>query len=114
LKVVWFAAGQGYAPGVYFAESKDKGQSFTPRQLLSQESVRGTPALTATQNNAIALWQSSDTAETKMRVLGNAGSARSVAAGAELPAAVFSNDKLLVAYIATEKDKRSIWLIRAE
>jgi hypothetical protein len=114
LKAVWFAAGEGYAPGVYFAESKDKGQSFTPRQLLSQETVRGTPALTASQNKAIALWQSSDTAETKMRPLGNAGSALSVAAGAELPAGVFSNDKLFVAYIGNEKGKRSIWLKRAE
>jgi hypothetical protein len=113
LKVVWFAAGEGNAPGVYFAESKDRGQSFTPRQLLSQETVRGTPALTATQNNAIALWQNSDTAETKMRSLGNAGSALSVAAGAELPAGVFSNDKLFVTYIGMEKDKRSIWLVRA-
>ena len=114
LKVVWFAAGEGNVPGVYFAESKDKGQSFTPRQLLSQESVRGTPALTGGQNNAIALWQTSDTAETKMRELGNAGSALSVAANAELPAGVFSNGRLFVAYIGKEKEKRSIWLIRAE
>jgi len=114
LKVVWFAAGEGNAPGVYFAESKDKAQSFTPRQLLSQEVVRGTPALTATHDKTIALWQSSDTAETKMRPLGNAGAALSVAAGAELPAGVFSNDKLFVAYIGTEKEKRSIWLKRAE
>jgi len=28
LKIVWFAAGEGGAPGVYFAESKDKGHSF--------------------------------------------------------------------------------------
>ena len=114
LKVVWFAAGEGNAPGVYFAESKDKGQSFTPRQLLSQESVRGTPALTATQNNAIALWQTADTAEIKIRTLGNAGSALSITAGAELPAGVFSNDKLFVAYIGKETEKRSIWLKRAD
>jgi hypothetical protein len=114
LKVVWYAAGESGAPGVYFAESKDKGLTFTPRQLLSQESVRGTPALTASQNNAIALWQTSDTAETKMRAIGNTGAALSVAAGAELPAGVFSNNKLFVAYIGKEKEKRSIWLMRAE
>lgn len=113
LKVVWYAAGEGNA-GIYFAESKDKGHSFTPRQLLSQENVRGTPALTANQNDAIALWQTADTAETKMRQLGNAGSALSVAANAELPAGIFSNEKLFVAYIGKEKEKRSIWLIRAE
>jgi hypothetical protein len=114
LKVVWYAAGEGNAPGVYFAESKDKGNSFTPRQLLSQESVRGTPELTGGHDKTIALWQTSDTAETKMRELGNAGSALSVAANAELPAGVFSNGKLFVAYIGKEKEKRSIWLIRAE
>jgi len=86
----------------------------SPRQLLSQETVRGTPALTAGQNNAIAVWQAADTAETKMRQLGNAGSALSVAANAELPAGIFSNEKLFVAYIGKEKEKRSIWLIRAE
>jgi hypothetical protein len=110
LQVVWYAAGENSAAGVYFAESKDKGRNFSPRQLLSQETVRGTPALTGT----VALWQTSDTAETKMRVLGNAGSALSVAANAELPAGTHVNDKLFVAYIGNEKEKRSIWLIRAE
>ena len=110
LKVVWYAAGEGSAAGVYFAESKDKGHSFTPRQLLSQETVRGTPALAG----SMALWQTSETAETKMQFLGNTGSALSVAANAELPAGTFVNDKLFVAYIGTEKEKRSIWLIRAE
>ncbi len=109
LKVVWYAAGEGTAAGVYFAESKDKGRSFSPRQLLSQETVRGTPSMVDT----IALWQTSETAETKMRSVGNAGSALSVAANAELPAGTFVNDKLFVAYIGKEKEKRSIWLIRA-
>jgi hypothetical protein len=110
LKVVWYAAGENSAAGVYFAESKDKGHSFSPRQLLSQETVRGTPVLAG----SIALWQTSETAETKMRSLGDAGSALSVAANAELPAGTYVNDKLFVAYIANEKEKRSIWLIRAE
>ena len=109
LKVVWYAAGEGTAAGVYFAESKDKGQSFTPRQLLSQETVRGTPALAG----PVALWQTSETTETKMRSLGNAGSTLSLAANAELPAGTYVNDKLFVAYIGKEKEKRSIWLIRA-
>ena len=108
LKVVWFAAGEGDAPGVYFAESSDKGRSFSARQLLSQETVRGTPALTAN----VAVWQG-DRVETKMRELGNAGSALSVAANAELPAATYANNKLFIAYITTQQQKRSIWLVRA-
>lgn len=114
LKIVWFAAGEGGAPGVYFAESKDKGRSFSPRQLLSQETVRGTPALAAGSQSMIAVWQSADTAETKMRDIGTTGSALSVAANAELPAGAFANDKLFVVYIGKEKEKRSIWLLRAE
>ena len=110
LQVVWFAAGENGAPGVYFAESTDKGHSFSPRQLLSQETVRGTPALAVHDNNLVALWQNSDVAETKMREIGSAGAALSVAANAESPAGAFAHDKLFVAYIAKEKEKRSIWL----
>jgi hypothetical protein len=110
LKVVWFAAGEGDAPGVYFAESSDKGRSFSARQMLSQETVRGTPALTASGNKMTAIWQG-DRVETKMRELGNAGSALSVAANAELPAATYANNKLFVAYITTQQQKRSIWLV---
>ena len=109
LKVVWYAAGEGAAPGVYFAESKDKGHSFSPRQLLSQETVRGTPVLTAN----VAVWQGADRLETKMRPIGNTGAALSVASNAELPAANYANDKLFVAYITTQQQKRSIWLVRA-
>ena len=110
LKVVWFAAGEGDAPGVYFAESSDKGRSFSARQMLSQETVRGTPALTVSGNKMTAIWQG-DRVETKMRELGNAGSALSVAANAELPAATYANSKLFVAYITTQQQKRSIWLV---
>ena len=113
LKVVWYAAPEGNAPGVYFAESKDKGRSFSPRQLLAQETVQGTPSLTASANRWIALWQTSGKAETKMRALGSEGAAVSVALNAELPAAAFSQDKLFIAYIGKDKEKRSIWLIRA-
>jgi hypothetical protein len=113
LKVLWFAAGEGNAPGVYFAESQDKGRSFSPRALVSQETVQGTPSLTAGVNSSIALWQTTGTAETKMRSLGSEGAALSVALNAELPAATFSKDKLFVAYIAKDKERRGIWLIRA-
>ena len=113
LKVLWYAAGEANAPGLYFAESSDKGHNFSARQLVSQEIVHGTPALAAGKNGAIALWQTSAVAETKVSELGKAGSTLSVAANAELPAGAVSNDRLFVAYIAREKEKRSIWLVRA-
>lgn len=113
LKVLWYAAGEANAPGLYFAESADKGRSFSSRQLLVQEAVRGTPALSTGQNNAIAVWQKSEAAETKFSELGKAGSTLSIAANAELPAGAVSDGKLFVAYIARQNEKRSVWLVRA-
>jgi hypothetical protein len=52
-------------------------------------------------------------AETKISELGKAGSTLSVAANAELPAGAVSNGKVFVAYIAKEKEKRSVWLLKA-
>jgi len=113
LKVLWFAAGEANAPGLYFAESSDKGRTFSERRLLSQETVRGTPALAAGEHAVVALWQTSAPAEAKISELASAGTAVSIASNAELPAGVVSNDRLFVAYIATEREKRSIWLTKA-
>ena len=114
LRVLWYAAGDAGATGLYLSESKDNARSFSPRQLISEEVVHGTPALAAGTHNAIAVWQSAGAGETKMRDLGKEGSAASsVAANAELPAGVIANDHLYVAYIAKEKEQRSIWLVRA-
>lgn len=112
LRVLWFAGGEGNAPGLYFAESSDRAHSFSPRQLLSQETVRGTPALSSTQDESIGVWQTME-GETKISGLGKAGSTISIAANAELPAGAVSNGKVFVAYIAKEKEKRSIWLVKA-
>jgi hypothetical protein len=109
LKVVWYAAGEGSAPGVYFAVSNDKGRSFSPRQLLSEETVRGTPVLAAN----LAVWQGADRFEVKARELGGTGAALSIASNAELPAATYADDKLFIAYVMTQQQKRSVWVIRA-
>ena len=112
LKVLWYAAGEANATGLYVSESADKGRTFAPRQLLAQEAVKGTPALASCENRAIALWQAAELGETKVSELGKVGSALSVASNAESPAGVVSNGKLFVAYVAKEKEKRSVWLRR--
>ncbi|HJT68144.1 MAG TPA: sialidase family protein [Pyrinomonadaceae bacterium] len=114
LRVVWFAAGEGEAPGLYTAESNDKGRTFSPRALLMQETVKGTPALATENDRAVAIWQGlgAQQTETKVRELGSAGAAVSVAANAELPSGAFSKDKLFVAYISTVGEKRSVWLAK--
>ena len=79
-----------------------------------QESVKGTPALTAGNNRTVAVWQGTagQQIETKMRELGGAGAAVSVAANAELPSGALCNDKLFVAYITKVGEKRSVWLAK--
>lgn len=115
LRVLWYAAGEGNTPGLYVAESKDKGESFSPRQLLAQEGVRGTPVLAANGSSDVAIWEMTGgaAAETRFRKLGNEGAAISVGKNAELPAAVAGKDGLFVAYVSKVKEKRSVWLVKA-
>jgi len=49
--------------------------------------------------------------EIKARELGGSGAALSVASNAELPAATYVDDKLFIAYIMTNQQKRSIWVV---
>ncbi|HEX2268937.1 MAG TPA: hypothetical protein VHH35_05360, partial [Pyrinomonadaceae bacterium] len=116
LKVLWYAAGEENTPGLYVAESKDKGQSFSPRQLLAQEGVRGTPVLAGNGSSDVAIWEMTGgaAAETKFRKIGNEGAAISIATNAELPAAVAGKDGLFVAYVSKVKEKRSVWLVKAD
>jgi len=114
LKVLWYAAGEANAPGLYFAESKDKGRSFSPGQLVANETVRGTPVLAASNGSYVAIWEMAgdNGAETKLRNISNDASS-SVAVNAELPAATFGKEGLFVAYVSKVKEKRSVWLVKA-
>lgn len=114
LKVVWYAAGENSAPGLYFAETRDKGRTFSPRSLVMQENVKGTPALVSANDRAVAIWQGSvgQQPDTKIRELGSAQAAVSVAANAELPSGVLSKGKLFVAYITKVGEKRSVWIAK--
>lgn len=115
LKVVWYAAGENDAPGLYFAETRDKGRTFSPRSLVMQENVKGTPALVSANDRAVAIWQGSvgQQPETKIRELGSAQAAAvSVATNAELPSGVLSKGKLFVAYITKVGEKRSVWIAK--
>src|SRR5688572_22945498 len=118
LKVLWYAAGEANAPGLYFADSKDKGQSFSPRQLLAQESVRGTPVLTegTTGYAGVAVWEKAGDggSETKFLLIGQDRPAITLGSNVELPAAAFTKDGLFVAYVSKVREKRSVWLIKAD
>lgn len=94
--------------------SRDKGRTFSPRTLLMQETVKGTPAVATGNDRAVAIWQGigAQQPEARVREVGGAGAAISVAANAELPSGVFSKDNLFVAYIAKVGEKRSVWIAK--
>jgi BNR repeat protein len=116
LKVLWYAAGEANAPGLYVAESKDKGQSFSGRQLVAQEGVRGTPVLASGGDSDVAIWEmtGANGSETRFRAVGANGAATSVGLNVELPAAALSKAGLFIAYVSKVKEKRSVWLIKAD
>jgi hypothetical protein len=115
VKVVWYAAGDLGAAGVYSSESNDNARSFSARRLVAQENIRGTPTITG-KGNAVAIWESvqSGGTETKVAEVGVEKPVLKVLAhNAEVPAGVFANNHLFVAFVTTN-EKRSVWLVRKD
>ena len=120
LRVLWYTAGDAGRSGLYWSESRDGGRTFAPRQLLAGESTRGTPVLIANEgDNFTALWEGN--AGDSPRVVaarmtsGTTDAARLIVADkAELPVATIAGDRVFVAYIAKEGDRRSVQLIYAQ
>jgi hypothetical protein len=120
LRVVWYTAGERGLAGLYWAESRDRAQTFSERKLLANGVVRGNPALLADAgNNLLAVWESDE--EQKPRIFsarlsagGEASDGAPLADNAELPSVAKTGDQLFVGYIITNKDLRSIWITRAK
>jgi hypothetical protein len=119
LRVAWYTAGERGSAGLYWAESRDNGQTFSERKLLADGQVNGNPHLLADwKNNLFAVWQSD---EKEPRILsarlstdGVTTAAMPLASSAELPAVAAVGEKLLIGYIVSVKDQRSIWITRAD
>lgn len=118
LRAVWYTAGERGSAGLYWAESRDRGQTFSERKLLAGGQVRGNPSLLAdARNNLFAIWESD---EKEPRLLSVRLSADGVATpapladSAELPTVAMLGEQLFVGYIVTAQEQRSIWITRAK
>jgi hypothetical protein len=111
LKTIWYTAGEAGPAGLYYAESKDRGKTFSARQHISEEMIMGTSVLLSDDKNSqIALWAASGKIRAKKVETGDGQSpSREIAAG-ELPAAVVVKNQIVTAYIKSEEVKRGIWL----
>ena len=116
LKVVWYSAGEAGKTGLYWAESKDGGATFSPRRLLYEGVLTGTPVLLAEDENKDykIVWQSNGKVwQLSTQLTQNDGVKDSkieeIGTG-KMPSATIADEKLYVGLIQNEGDKRSIWL----
>ena len=113
LRVAWYTAGEAGAAGLYTAESKDQGKTFSPRVLVSEGAVFGTPIMFYDgKADFRVLWAANSKVVTGTISEGKSGPAKELIDG-DLPSAAAAGaagKHLFISYIKKEGDKRSIWL----
>lgn len=118
LNVVWYTAGERGTTGLYWAESRDNGKTFSERKLFVGGEAFGTPLLLASGGSKLfVVWGDNNggTPRVLAAPLMTGGKASApVATSAELPAAAMTNDQLFIGYITSANDRRSIWVIRGK
>jgi hypothetical protein len=120
LQVLWYAGSDKGQRGIYLSESRDAGKTFSPRQLLAAGSVQGTPVLLREfVGAATGVWQEGEggNAQVLAAQFGNDGKAKdqiTVARAGELPAAVTSDERVFIVYVAEDGEKQSVWLVTAD
>jgi hypothetical protein len=117
LRVLWFAGAENYQQGIYWSASRDGGLSFAPRQLLAPGFARSSPVLIdGGEEMPLAVWETSANnkselqATTLLDVDQFVTRSLTIAEDGELPAAAPLHNRILVAYVAKDGERRSIWL----
>ena len=120
LRVLWYTEGEkGGAPGLYWAESRDGGKTFSESKPFAKGQAHGTPLLLASGGSGTTvIWEYDEGGSSRVmsapKPWVGEDSATVVASGGELPSAAMSKDQLFVGYIARASDKRSVWVVRAK
>lgn len=119
LRVVWYTEGDKGEPGLYWAESRDFGKTFSESKTFAKGQARGNPLLLGGgKNGATVVWESNEGGASRVMSAPLAGDGAAVVASVtssgELPSATISGDQLFVSYIAKANDRRSIWIVRAK
>lgn len=111
LKIAWFTAGKAGTPGLYWAESKDGGASFSPRASVAEEAIVGTSQMYFDERkNYFLVWAANGKIFTEsISSESIKGEAREFGEG-ETPASVLAGNRLFVLYNKKEADRRSLWL----
>jgi len=111
LLAYWYTAGAAGEPGLYEARSSDGGRTFGPRKLVDAQAVSGTPVLIKNGKGAACVLTENGEQIALIPVDGAADSPRKFV-NATLPAAAASGDNIVIAFVKTEGNGRSVWLTR--
>ncbi len=111
LKVAWYTAGEAGAAGLYWAESKDSGMTFSPRVLLSEGVIMGTTVMLSDgRGGSRLIWNANGKLFTEnLSAEKTAGAVQEIGEG-EFPAAALAKNGLYISYVKNENGKRSVWL----
>ncbi len=106
LRIAWFTAGEAGARGLYIAQTRDVGKTFSPRRLVAESSISGTPVLLG----ETLLWNDLDTINSASinRDL-SVNYRRNIGTGS-VAVAARSNDKIASAYTTIEESRSVVWL----
>jgi hypothetical protein len=118
LSVMWYTEGERGTTGLYWAESKDQGKSFSERKLFAGGQAFGNPLLLpGGAGKLIAVWGNNDGGTPRLMAAPLATGGKESAplvTSAELPSAAVTGDQLFIGYITSANDRRSIWIVRAK
>jgi hypothetical protein len=110
--IIWYTAGRAGQSGMYFARSADRGNSFAPRILLSNEAQAGTPAATFNEVREVVLFAAADAKVGWVHWEGSSADRmeNSYIQDAILPSAAAGARGTILAFVRTANSKRSVWM----
>lgn len=119
LRVVWYTEGEKGEPGLYWAESRDDGETFSESKTFAKGQARGNPLLLGNdRSQPTVVWESQEGGASRVMSAPLASedkaSVAPVATSGELPSATRSGDQLFIGYIAKVNERRSIWIVRTK
>ena len=109
LRIAWYTAGAAGPAGLYWAESKDQGKTFSPRALVSEGVVLGTPVIFSDR----VIWAANGKILAK-KISGTPADDKPLElADGELPSAAAAGGFIYLAYVKNENGKKTVWLQRS-
>ncbi|HEV7646426.1 MAG TPA: sialidase family protein [Pyrinomonadaceae bacterium] len=105
LRVAWYTAGDAGAEGLYWASSADQGKTFSPRMLVSEGVVFGTPVLVSNR----VIWTGNGKIMAKKLSAKQESSAPQEIAYGELPSAAAAGGFIYLAYVKDANGKKAIY-----